>query len=172
MYMTHSVHMCMQQSLRCKILQMLINQLIVESLCEKQYIHTSVCTYAHSHLYTYTCIGTCGTYYMYLMTVMMTHNIFSCLAIAFLAEKMPLKWILNHQQVIIMALMYVLLDLSNEVSQIASSFSCISCSHDGYQVSSGTVDQAKKLIDKILRQCNKPLMDDEQVSNDQCVLIY
>ena len=32
------------------------------------------------------------------------------------------------------------------------------------QVSSGTVDQAKKLIDKILRQCNKPLMDDEQVS--------
>ena len=33
------------------------------------------------------------------------------------------------------------------------------------QVSSGTVDQAKKLIDKILRQCNKPLMDDEQVSS-------
>jgi len=28
------------------------------------------------------------------------------------------------------------------------------------KVSSGTVDQAKQLIDKILKQCNKPLMDD------------
>ena len=109
--------------------------LIVESLCEKQYIHMSVCTYAHSHvrMYLHMCRDIwVGIYYMYLMTVMMTHNMLSCLAIAFLAEKMPLKWILNHQQVIIMALMYVLLDLSNEVSQIASSFNYISCSHDGY----------------------------------------
>lgn len=40
------------------------------------------------------------------------------------------------------------------------------------QVSSGTVDQAKKLIDKILRQCNKPLMDDEQVSSVATYYIY
>ena len=40
------------------------------------------------------------------------------------------------------------------------------------QVSSGTVDQAKKLIDKILRQCNKPLMDDEQVSTVQSTDTY
>ena len=90
-----------------------------------------VCTLTCMYLHMYRDIWV-GTYYMYLITVMMTHNIFSCLAIAFLAEKMPLKWILNHQQVIIMALMYVLLDLRNEVSQIASSFNHISCSHDGY----------------------------------------
>ena len=51
------------------------------------------------------------------------------MAIAFLAEKMPLKWILNHQQVIIMALMYVLLDLSNEVSRTANAFKHILHAH-------------------------------------------
>lgn len=99
-----------------------------------------------------------------------------CLAIAFLAEKMPLKWILNHQQVIIMALMYVLLDLSNEVSFVVN-FNLLHTyvhvvSYYYLQVSSGTVDQAKKLIDKILRQCNKPLMDDEQVSSVATYYIY
>ena len=31
-------------------------------------------------------------------------------------EKMPLKWVMNHQLTFVMALLFVLLDLSNEIS--------------------------------------------------------
>ena len=65
-----------------------------------------------------------------------------CLAIKFLMEKMPLKWVMNHQLAFVMALMFVLLDLSNEVS-------------------SGTVSMAQELTDKLLTLCNTPLGQDK-----------
>ncbi|KAL5497639.1 hypothetical protein EMCRGX_G014148 [Ephydatia muelleri] len=65
-----------------------------------------------------------------------------CLAIRFLMEKMPLKWVMNHQLAFVMALLFVLLDLSNEVS-------------------SGTVTLAKELTDKLLTLCNTPLGQDK-----------
>lgn len=40
----------------------------------------------------------------------------SCSAISFLVDRMPLKWVMNHQLVFIMALMFVLQDLTNDVS--------------------------------------------------------
>ena len=48
-------------------------------------------------------------------------------------EKMPLKWLLVHQLTFVMAFLYVLLDLTNEVS-------------------SGTVTLAKDYMDKLLTQ--------------------
>jgi len=55
-------------------------------------------------------------------------------------EKMPLKWVIGHQLTFVMALLYVLLDLTNEVS-------------------SGTVERAKEYIDKLLLLCNSPITD-------------
>ena len=57
-------------------------------------------------------------------------------------EKMPLRFVLNHQLFFVMALLYVLLDLINEVS-------------------SGTVTMAKKLLKKLLELCNAPLKGEE-----------
>ena len=48
-------------------------------------------------------------------------------------EKMPLKWLLVHQLTFVMAFLYVLLDLTNEVS-------------------SGTVTLAKDYMDELLTQ--------------------
>ena len=48
-------------------------------------------------------------------------------------EKMPLKWLLVHQLTFVMAFLYVLLDLTNEVS-------------------SGTVTLAKEYMNKLLTQ--------------------
>lgn len=56
-----------------------------------------------------------------------------CNVIHFLMEKMPLKWLLVHQLTFVMAFLYVLLDLTNEVS-------------------SGTVTLAKEYMDKLLTQ--------------------
>ncbi len=67
----------------------------------------------------------------------------SCSAIAFLIEKMPLRFVLTHQLFFVMALLYVLLDLINEVS-------------------SGTVTVAKKLLRKLLEVCNAPLREEQQ----------
>ena len=57
----------------------------------------------------------------------------SCNVIHFLMEKMPLKWLLVHQLTFVMAFLYVLLDLTNEVS-------------------SGTVTLAKNYMDELLTQ--------------------
>ena len=43
-----------------------------------------------------------------------------CSALAYLVEKMPLKWIMNQQLIFLMALMFVLQDLTNDVSQSSS----------------------------------------------------
>lgn len=69
----------------------------------------------------------------------------SCSAISFLMEKMPLRFVLNHQLFFVMALLYVLLDLINEVS-------------------SGTVTTAKKLLKRLLELCNTPLKGEELAS--------
>jgi len=66
-----------------------------------------------------------------------------CSAIAFLMEKMPLKFILTHQLSFVMALLYVLQDLINKVS-------------------SGTVGVAKKNLRKLLELCNTPLKEEEK----------
>ena len=62
------------------------------------------------------------------------------MAIEFLMDNMPLKWVLSHQLMFVMAFLYVLLDLTNEVS-------------------SGTVTQAKELMEKLLTMCNTPLVE-------------
>ena len=59
-------------------------------------------------------------------------------------EKMPLKWVMGHQLSFVMALMFVLLDLTNEVS-------------------SGTVSQASELMEKLLTLCNSPLPEEKTV---------
>ncbi len=66
----------------------------------------------------------------------------SCSAILFLMEKMPLKWVISHQLTFVMALLYVLLDLTNEVS-------------------SGTMDRTKEYMDKLLSLCNSQLPTEE-----------
>ena len=91
----------------------------------------------------------CVCKYDSLITVMtlyhMTLPSSSCSAIAFLMEKMPLKFILNHQLSFVMALLYILLDLINEVS-------------------SGTVTYAKKHLRKLLELCNSPLKEEDKVT--------
>ncbi|XP_014681160.1 PREDICTED: transformation/transcription domain-associated protein-like [Priapulus caudatus] len=58
-----------------------------------------------------------------------------CIAIKFLFEHMPLKWVLDHQFVFLKALLFVMMDLTNEVS-------------------SGAVDMAKSNLEKLLMECS------------------
>jgi transformation/transcription domain-associated protein len=53
-------------------------------------------------------------------------------------DKMPLIWLLEHQLKFISALLYVMFDLTDEVSY-------------------GTVSIAKDCLERLLRQCNSPL---------------
>lgn len=50
-------------------------------------------------------------------------------------KTMPLKWVIEHQLSFAKALMFVMMDLTNEVS-------------------AGTVDSAKETLEKLVRQCN------------------
>ena len=68
----------------------------------------------------------------------------SCNVIHFLMEKMPLKWLLVHQLTFVMAFLYVLLDLTNEVS-------------------SGTVTLAKDYMDELLTQVRVRMYDNTYV---------
>eukprot|EP00794_Sanderia_malayensis_P003406 gene3406-3896_t len=65
-----------------------------------------------------------------------------CLAIRFLINNMPLHWVLSHQPTFITALMFVMMDLTNEVS-------------------SGTVDAAKTTLVELLTKCNNNTDDEE-----------
>ena len=65
-----------------------------------------------------------------------------CSSIAFLMKTMPLKWVIEHQLLFAKALMFVMMDLTNEVS-------------------AGTVDSAKETLEKLIRQCNN---QDEKVN--------
>ena len=57
---------------------------------------------------------------------------------------MPLKWVMGHQQTFVTALMFVLLDLTGEVS-------------------SGTVAQAGQLMERLLKLCCSPLAEELKV---------
>ena len=61
-----------------------------------------------------------------------------CIAIKFLFERMALKWVLDHQYVFLKALLFVMMDLTGEVS-------------------SGAVDMAKGNLEKMLLLCASPL---------------
>ena len=57
---------------------------------------------------------------------------------------MPLKWVMGHQLTFVTALMFVLLDLTGEVS-------------------SGTVAQASQLMEHLLKLCCNPLAEELKV---------
>lgn len=61
-----------------------------------------------------------------------------CIAIKFLFERMALKWVLEHQFPFLRALLFVMMDLTGEVS-------------------SGAVDMAKNNLERMLRVCASPL---------------
>lgn len=61
-----------------------------------------------------------------------------CIAIKFLFEKMTLKWVFVHQPIFLKALLFVMMDLSGEVS-------------------SGAVDMAKSNLEKMLILCATPI---------------
>ena len=60
-----------------------------------------------------------------------------CIGINFLFEKMSTKWVLNHLFVFLKALMFVMMDLTGEVSN-------------------GAIDMAKTNLEKMLRVCVNP----------------
>lgn len=70
-----------------------------------------------------------------------------CSAIEFLMNLMPLQWVVEHQQMFISALLFVMMDLTNEVS-------------------SGAVESAKRILEDLLRKCNAPDTDNS-VSREQ-----
>ncbi|XP_043599030.1 transformation/transcription domain-associated protein isoform X1 [Bombus pyrosoma] len=64
-----------------------------------------------------------------------------CIAIKFLFERMATKWVLNHLFVFLKALMFVMMDLTEEVSN-------------------GAIDMAKANLEKMLRVCVNPGIQD------------
>ena len=64
-----------------------------------------------------------------------------CIAIKFLFEKMTLKWVFQHQYLLLKALLFVMMDLTGEVS-------------------SGAVDMAKTNLEKMLTLCGAPIQSD------------
>ncbi|XP_025986851.1 transformation/transcription domain-associated protein [Solenopsis invicta] len=60
-----------------------------------------------------------------------------CIAIKFLFERMATKWVLNHLFVFLKALIFVMMDLTDEVSN-------------------GAIDMAKENLEKMLRVCVNP----------------
>lgn len=69
-----------------------------------------------------------------------------CIAIKFLFERMATKWVLNHLFVFLKALMFVMMDLTGEVSN-------------------GAIDMAKENLEKMLRVCVNPGVQDGNVDN-------
>ncbi|BFZ01386.1 hypothetical protein BsWGS_04423 [Bradybaena similaris] len=65
-----------------------------------------------------------------------------CLALKSLYERMSFKWVLEHQYTFLKALLYVIKDLTNEVS-------------------SGAVELAEKCMEEMLRLCARPLVGEE-----------
>ncbi|XP_046847243.1 transformation/transcription domain-associated protein-like isoform X2 [Xenia sp. Carnegie-2017] len=76
-----------------------------------------------------------------------------CRSIAFLMKTMPSKWVIEHQLSFAKALMFVMMDLTNEVS-------------------AGTVDSAKETLEKLVRQCNARDEKDEEIiaTQKKCAL--
>nr|XP_018666778.1 transformation/transcription domain-associated protein isoform X1 [Ciona intestinalis]XP_018666779.1 transformation/transcription domain-associated protein isoform X2 [Ciona intestinalis] len=72
-----------------------------------------------------------------------------CCAIQYLMQQMPIKWILEQQYVFLRALLFVMMDLTNEVS-------------------SGAVDLAKDILKELLIKCATPLTG--ELAEDQDAL--
>ncbi|XP_068243023.1 transformation/transcription domain-associated protein isoform X3 [Palaemon carinicauda] len=64
-----------------------------------------------------------------------------CIAIKFLFERMALKWVLEHQFLFLRALLFVMMDLTGEVS-------------------SGAVDMAKNNLERMLQVCGSTLKEE------------
>ncbi|RWS22181.1 transformation/transcription domain-associated protein-like protein, partial [Leptotrombidium deliense] len=73
-----------------------------------------------------------------------------CIAIKFLFERMTLKWVFNHQYLFLKALLFVMLDLTGEVS-------------------SGAVDIAKSNLEKMLTLCGQPIKLNPDESNKDLI---
>ncbi|XP_065666832.1 transformation/transcription domain-associated protein isoform X3 [Hydra vulgaris] len=58
-----------------------------------------------------------------------------CSVVEFLMNTFPIEWVVEHQPMFISALMFVMMDLLNEVS-------------------SGAVESAKRILEELLRKCN------------------
>ena len=65
-----------------------------------------------------------------------------CIAIKFFFEKMAFKWVLEHQYIFLKALLFVIMDLSGEVS-------------------SGATEMAKSNLEKMITLCASPLKETE-----------
>ncbi|XP_078728881.1 transformation/transcription domain-associated protein isoform X3 [Lampetra fluviatilis] len=68
-----------------------------------------------------------------------------CVAIKFLMERLPLAWVLQHQYTFLKALLFVMMDLTGEVS-------------------SGAVAMATATLEQLLVRCASPLRDDERTA--------
>ncbi|KAL0100349.1 hypothetical protein PUN28_019603 [Cardiocondyla obscurior] len=66
-----------------------------------------------------------------------------CIAIKFLFERMATKWVLNHLFVFLKALIFVMMDLTDEVSN-------------------GAIDMAKENLEKMLRVCVNPSIQEDK----------
>lgn len=64
-----------------------------------------------------------------------------CISLKFLFERMTLKWVFAHQYLFLRALLFVMMDLTGEVS-------------------SGAVDMAKSNLEKMLTLCGSPIIPD------------
>lgn len=64
-----------------------------------------------------------------------------CYGIKGLMDRLPLRWVLQHQYQFLKALLFVMMDLTNEVSN-------------------GAVDMAKTTLGKLIQLCATPLSDD------------
>lgn len=73
-----------------------------------------------------------------------------CIAIKFLFERMTLKWVFAHQPIFLKALLFVMMDLTGEVS-------------------SGAVDMAKSNLEKMLVLCSSPIKLSSDASNHDLV---
>ncbi|KAK7109588.1 transformation/transcription domain-associated protein-like isoform X2 [Littorina saxatilis] len=73
-----------------------------------------------------------------------------CLAIKFMYERMALKWVLEHQFNFLRALLFVIMDLTSEVSGLTM-----------WQVSSGAIDLAKTSLQSMLAMCANQIPPDK-----------
>lgn len=74
-----------------------------------------------------------------------------CIAIKFLVERMALRWVFEHLFQFVKAQLFVMMDLTGEVS-------------------TGAIDMAKSNLEKMLAQCAKPVEPDgtnEELINAQ-----
>lgn len=75
-----------------------------------------------------------------------------CIAIKFLFERMEIRWVFLHQFNFLKALLFIMMDLTDEVS-------------------SGAVDMAKSNLEKMLTLCAKPIQIPEGVTEEDARIV-